>query len=124
ARTADLLLEQAARGERAVANQLRGKPEPRSPRQQSIARIPRENVRRNPGGLTVGRRRHQTAEQRLEVPAALAEVDGAGGEQLAMAGPFALRAEVVRGLDDAGPENHLPEAVDLDARGERMGRID
>ena len=36
--------------------------------------------------------------------------------------PFAVRAEVARRVDDAGAEMALPDAIDDDARGERMRR--
>ena len=41
-----------------------------------------------------------------------------------MGGPFALRAEILGGLDDAGAEIHLPEAVHGDAGEQRIGGID
>ena len=41
-----------------------------------------------------------------------------------MAGPVALVAEVLGGLDDAGAEELLPQAVDGDAREQRVRRRD
>ena len=37
---------------------------------------------------------------------------------------LALRSEIFRRLHQAGPENLLPEAIDRDARGQRIGGID
>ena len=37
-----------------------------------------------------------------------------------MGGELALRAEVFGGFHQTGPEQHLPVAVDDDARGERV----
>ena len=37
-----------------------------------------------------------------------------------MRGPVALRAEIFAGEDDAAPEDLLPDAVDRDARGQRI----
>ena len=45
-------------------------------------------------------------------------------EQFGVAGPVALRAEVFAGLDDADAEEHLPQAVDGDARGQRVVGLD
>jgi hypothetical protein len=39
-------------------------------------------------------------------------------------GPFALRAEIIQRLHQAGSENHRPPAVDRDARGQRVLRRD
>ena len=39
-----------------------------------------------------------------------------------MAGRFALRAEILGGLDQAGAEIRLPEAIHGDARGQRIAR--
>ena len=40
-----------------------------------------------------------------------------------MHGRFALRAEIFAGLDDADAEQHLPEAIDRDPRGQRVLRV-
>ena len=45
-------------------------------------------------------------------------------EQLGVAGPLALRAEVLDRLDQAGAEEHLPEPVDRHARRQRVRRVD
>ena len=51
---------------------------------------------------------------------ALDEVDGEPIEQLRMARPFALGAEVGGRPDDARAEEHLPEAIHRDPRRERV----
>ena len=48
--------------------------------------------------------------------------DGQPVEQLGMAGRLALDAEVLGGLDQADAEVLLPEAIDGDARGQRVVR--
>ncbi len=61
-------------------------------------------------------------EQPLDVPAVLAELDGQPVEQLGMRGQLAGHAQVARGFDQARAEHFLPEAIDGDARGQRMIR--
>ena len=49
--------------------------------------------------------------------------DGQPVEQFGMDRPLALRAEIVHRLDDADAEEHLPEAIHGDARGQRIAAI-
>ena len=70
--------------------------------------------------LAVGGGVQHLAVEALDVPAALAEIDGQPVEQLRVRGRFALAAEIVGGLDQAHAENLLPHAVDGHARGERV----
>src|SRR5262249_30080194 len=56
--------------------------------------------------------------------AGLAEFDSEPVEQFGMSWRFALRAEIFGCPDEAGSEKLLPKAIDGNARGERVGRID
>ena len=61
---------------------------------------------------------------RLHVPAGADEFGGQPVEQFGMRRPFALRAEILHRLDQAGAEIHLPEAIHGHARRQRIGGID
>ena len=61
--------------------------------------------------------------RRFHVPAALHEIDRQPVEQFGMAWVLALGAEVSGRCDEAGAEEHFPESVHGDARGERVSRI-
>ena len=60
----------------------------------------------------------------LLAPAALAELHRQPVEQIPCIGIFALHAEILGGLDEAGAEEGLPEAVDLHPGGQRMLRVE
>ena len=62
------------------------------------------------------------ANQAFDVPAVVHEIDGEPVEQLGVAWVFALGAEVGGGGDEAGAEEHLPDAIHCDAGGERVAR--
>ena len=70
--------------------------------------------------LPVGGGRDDLFDEALHVPAVLHEIDGEPVEQFGVARLLALRAEVGGGGDEAGAEEDLPEAIHLDARGERV----
>ena len=61
-------------------------------------------------------------EEALHVPARLAEIDRQPVEQFGMRRQLARDAEVAAGAHDARAEHLLPEAVDGDARRQRMLR--
>ncbi len=53
-------------------------------------------------------------------PAAFSELDCEPVEQVAVEGSFTLNTKVFGCFDESGTEQGLPDAVDLDARGERV----
>ena len=122
ARSADPIVEQAARRERRVANHLGRQPDAWTARQQPILRILLEQRRRR-SSTTGGRsptsrsaaasREHPSRSGRTPWPASRAARDGRR---------LALHAEILLRLDDAGAEVHLPEPIDRDARRQRMIR--
>ena len=116
--------KQAARRQRQVAHHLGVHAEARPARKEPVLGIDLELVFTDPGGLPVRRRRHHQADQLFDVPAGLAEFHGQPVEQLRVRRRLALRSEIFRRLHQAGSENLLPEAIDRDARGQRIGRID
>ena len=122
ARSADLVVEQTARRQRGVADQFRGQALTRTARQQPVVGIALAQCRGGRRGLAIGRRRHDQALHRPHVPPGADELGRQPVEQLGMLGRLALHAEVFLGLDDAVAEIGLPEAIDGDARGERMLR--
>ena len=122
ARAADLVVEQAARRQRGVADHLGRQAEARPAREQPVLGILLEQRRRRLRRLAVGRRRHDQPLHRPDVPAGADELGRQPVEQLRMHRRLALHAEVFLRLDDAVAEVHLPEPVDRDARGERMLR--
>ncbi len=65
-----------------------------------------------PGRLAVGGRHHHPLEHRLDVPAAVDELDGQPVEQLGVGRPGPLRAEVVGRRHQPLAEGQLPEPVD------------
>ena len=98
--------------------------EARPSRQEPVLRIPVRGAGGEAGGLPVGGARHDPAAESLEVPPALGEVGGEPVEQPGVAGPLPLRAEVLSRLDQADAEKPLPDAVDHDARRERIVPVD
>ena len=130
---ADLRVEQSGDGEGVVADEFGVEPHARSAGKEAVIGILLQLLRRHGGRLPIGRARHHQADQRLHVPrasglklglridtAAVAELHCQPIQQLGMARPFALRAEVVRGLHEAVAEEHGPIAVHGDAGGERI----
>src|SRR5689334_21415158 len=85
------------------ASRLRGK--------QAVIAVVLAQFGTLPRVLTVGRRHHQCLDHPLDVPAALAELDGQPVEQFEMRGPLALRADVVEHAADPGAEELLPQAI-------------
>ena len=106
-----LAAQQAAEGQRLVADHLGLQPKPRAARQQrlrgSCASISGGHSRR----LAVGRRRDDQPQQRLDVPAASHELDGQPVEQFRVGRGVALRAEVLLGLDQPDAEQLRPKRL-------------
>ena len=59
----------------------------------------------------------------FHVPSALDKFHSEPVKELGMTGALALRAEFLRGFDEADSENHLPETVDHHPRREWMPRL-
>ena len=106
--------------ERGITDHLGRQAEARAAREQAILGILLEERRRHLRRLSIGRRRHDQALHRADVPPRADELRRQPVEQLGMHGRLALHAEVFLRLDDADAEIHLPEAIHGDARGERM----
>ena len=96
--------EQAAHGERVVADHLGVEAEARAARVKAVLRVGGNFLRRGLRVLPVGRGGHEQLQELLHVPALLAERDGQPVEQLRVRRRFALRAEVGGGLHEAGAE--------------------
>ena len=69
ARAAEIVVQQAARRERAVAHELRRQPEPRRTRQQAVVGILLQQFWCRLGLLTVGLRHHHLVQQATQIPA-------------------------------------------------------
>ena len=76
------------------------------------------------GGLLVGLGEDHFLHEGFDVPAGIDELKGEVVEEFGVAGPHALGAEVLRGFDESGAEELLPEAVDGDAGGEGIFFLD
>ena len=124
ARAEHLAAEQTARRQRRVANHLGFQAHARAAREQPVVRIALGKRRRDGRRLPVGRRHHDRLDQRLLAPALRHQLGREPVEQLGMRRRRALRSEVLAGLDQAASEQLLPQAVDDDARHERVVRID
>ena len=120
ARSAHGLVQEPGHVQGLVPEDLRVEAEARAPGQQAVVRVDLELTGPDVGVLAVGAAEHQPLVHGLHVPAALHEGHGEPVQQLGVTRPLALVPEVVRGGDDAGPEEVLPGAVDPDPRGERV----
>ena len=116
--------EQTGNRQRLIADHLRGQTNTCCTSQQAVFRIPLEQRRGDGGRLTIRGAGHDGALHLLHVPARVDEGGRQPVEQLRVAREIALRPEVVGGLDQAGPEVHLPETVDRDPGRERVRWID
>ena len=76
------------------------------------------------GDLAIGRAQDDHAMQLLEGTAAVAKLDREPIEQFRMARQFALGAEVLLRLDQAGAPQLAPQPVHRHARRQRVVRID
>ena len=123
-RPADLLHQQAGRRPapgRASSRPAGGTRGPRASSRFSGSLL--QQLRRRPS-TTADRSRSSRSVfcMRLHVPAGAHELGGQPVEQLGMRRPFALRAEILDRLHQAGAEIHLPEAIHRHAGGQRIRR--
>ena len=122
-RAAHGAVEQAAHGEGVVPHELGIQPRHGLAPVQAVVRVLGEKL---VGGLArtpIGIREQHRLDDVAHVPAALHELDGQPVQQLLVRRRLALRAEVVQNLRQARAEEHLPQAVDEHAGGERIVRI-
>ncbi len=120
ARATQLVYQQPARGQGIVADHFAIHPETRAARQQPVGHILLQLFRRGRGRLAIDGRSHQQAEEFLDVPARLAELDRHPIEQLGMRGQFAADPQVAGGADQPRAEQLLPETIDRHSRGHRL----
>ena len=116
-------MEQAGGGECGVARHLAGEALARAAGEQAVVRIEGVELRGDGAGLAVGGAGHKLAEQGFHAPVHVrGELNGERIEQLGVGGLFAGGAEILRGGDDADPEELQPETVHGDTGGERIFR--
>ena len=123
ARSADLRGQLPRRHERQITDHLAVHPEARPPGKQAIVRVLLELQRCGGRGLAIGRGRDHEPEEGLHVPSGLPELDRQPVEQLRVRRRLPGDAEFSHGGNEALSEDLRPEAVDVDAGGERMVRI-
>src|SRR6185295_3818030 len=123
ARTTDLTIQQAAGSQSIVAYHFGGQAETGTSSQEAIFRVFFDELRCDVGRLPVSRRGDNESLHPFDVPSTLDKFCSEPVQQLGMDWGFALRTKVFRRLHDPVSENHLPIAIDSDARGERMRRI-
>ena len=116
--------EEAAHGERLVAEHLAGGTEARAAGDQTIVGVAFVALRIARGGLAVGAGVQEEREHLLRIPAAGDELAREPVEQLRMDGQVALAAELLARTHDAHAEDRFPETVHRDARGERVVAAD
>src|SRR5439155_25476737 len=100
ARAADLAAEQPAGGEREVVYYLGLNAEARSAGQQPVVGIVLPKRGRHVRRLPIGRREDDEPVDRLQMSALLEELCGQPIEQLGVARPLALGAEILARLDE------------------------
>ena len=110
--------EEAARGEGLVAEHPGRHAVARAAREEAVLRVRGREFRAHAGGLAVGLARDEEPEEPLHVPSGVAEARGQPVQELGVDGPLALPPEILRRRGEADAEEHLPEAVDRDARRE------
>ena len=86
ARAAEPLDEQAARGERRVANALRGEPPAALPGEESVVGVASEQFLRCFRRHPVGPARHDRADEVADAPAVIHELQGQFVEEFRMVG--------------------------------------
>jgi hypothetical protein len=116
--------EQAADGERGVAQDFRFEAQAVLAGEQAVERV--EVVELGPvgRGLAVGGGGDDAADELLAAPAAGDEVARQPVEQFRVRGRLAGGAEVVGRGDQAGAEEFAPDVIDGDAGGQRVVRRD
>ena len=119
---AELWIQQAAGGQRDVADDLPLDAKPRAAGQQPIV----TDLARHSSGVDVRRlpirgRVHDQPVHCFEAPAGVHELAGQPIEQFRMAGRFALHAEILARADDARAEVRLPDAIHHHAGRRRAG---
>ena len=124
ARAPDPADEEAARGERAVADLLGGEPVRRPAAEPLVGRVRLEGLGVGHRGLAVGGGEHDAPLERLQVPAGVDEGAGEPVEQLRVGRKPALAAEVRRGRDQPAAEEQGPVAVHDHARGEGVPPVE
>ena len=109
--------------ERLVADRLRAHAMARPAGDKAVLRIALEQLRCHGRGLAVGRTGDDESVQLLHVPAGPDELGREPVEKLGVRGVFALHAEILGCLDEAGAEEMLPVTIHRDAGGERVARV-
>ncbi len=120
----DLPVQQAADRERAVAHELGIQAPARLAGKPPVVHARFRHGGPELGGLPVGFAFHDQPRQVLHVPAALHELDRQPVEQVRMAGPGTLVAQVVEYLREAAAKIQVPQPVDEDPGGQRIVRLD
>ena len=106
-------------GERVVADDFGVESLTRTAGEQAVLAVACEQFRGDAGGLPVRRAHHHLLDYALRVPVGH-EIAREPVEQLRVARPFALRAEVIDRLHDSRAEKHRPPAVHGHTGGERL----
>ena len=109
-------------GQHGVADFLGREPAPAEMPEQSVLRVAPLGVNgdRRADRLAVGVAEHDHPVERLEPPTVPHEGRGQSVEQLGMAGPVSMGAEVVQCLHQPDTEVMGPDPVDDDPRGQRV----
>ncbi len=113
-----------AHGKRLIANGFGWKPDSRCSGKKSVLGIFFSGICWNDRGLAIGRAGDDLPQQPFDVPSRIHEILSEPIEELGMGREVALGAEIFTRTHDAVSEEHLPESVNDDASGERIGRVD
>ena len=116
-------VEFARDGERRVADHLRLEPPHVHPRGETVVRVDPLALGIAARGLPVGGGEHEHLVEALQLPSVFREVTGQPVQEIRVGGPEAEPAEVRRGRDQARSKMVHPDAVDEDARNERVGPV-
>ncbi len=123
-RPADPVDQEPAQEEGLIADHFGCQPQPGTACQEAVFRVARENLRREPRRLPIGRARDHQPEHGLRVPTGPGKLRRQPVEELGVARRLTLRAEVVDGLDQSRAEEHLPVAVDRHPGRQRIAAVD
>ena len=122
-RATDFFHEQAAAGERLIADHLGGETMTRPTGEPEVFRIVGHDLGRGETALAVGLGEDDGFEESFYVPAGADEFTGEPVEELGVFGAVGLVAEVVDGFDQALAKERLPETIYRHAGEQRMTSI-
>ena len=121
---AHLAIQAARRRQDAVPDRFGGQTSRRQVVQAVIHRIERHRALVRAAALTVGARQHDPAQDRLELPVTVAEVDRQRVEQIGVRRVAREHTEVVRLRRDATTEEVVPDAIHRHASDQRPGVLE